>query len=516
MKDKIKMAEPKIEKRTPMDIPVGKLKHAPWNPREEITPASVAELTSSIKTGGLISRVTVIAATMTVDGKPIGESGEFAIIDGNRRFVACQQAGMTVIPCDVVECTLQEAKMKTIIANLQRKDADPIMEAKNIEQLVNDGYTIEQIAAETGRAIAWVWRRKQLTNLSDGWLKKVAMLPGVFTIDCLEKISRYDKSVQDKVLKGQSAYMFKQDRIEWSSFRNSFRNELRDLKAAMFCTGGCVNCHNNSGSHPMLFDDPHVKNGLGQCLDVACFKKKNDEHFRAQKKKLEAKYGKLDDVPYTKDKFYSRTDEKTSKNTVPYIYNDYSGNKSIKWHAPVSSKKSSRSKTSAKEKKEKEQRQKWNKARKALADFFAPQGPRGKYDRDNVTDQARAAMDFYVLGPGAPTVRDYSILTGKELANVMIVFMALTDYEKFNQEGESVKEVCEALFDQLRKDGEVVFTGKDYVSWRDKLMSSLAVKCLSVHDHEVRAVFKYFGSFAEKALPPGTLDALKQKQEAES
>ena len=184
------IAAAKNEKRTPMEIPVGKLKHAPWNPREVITPASVAELTSSIKTGGLISRVTVIDATMKVDGKQIGKKGEFAVIDGNRRIVACQQAGWKKIPCDLVECTLQEAKMKTIIANLQRKDADPIMEAKNIEQLVKDGYTIEQIAAETGRAITWVWRRKQLTNLSDGWLKKVAKLPGKFSIDCLEKISR--------------------------------------------------------------------------------------------------------------------------------------------------------------------------------------------------------------------------------------------------------------------------------------------------------------------------------------
>ena len=503
------IAAAKNEKRTPMDIPVGKLKHAPWNPREEISPASVAELTLSIQTGGLISRVTVIDATMKVDGKPIGKKGEFAIIDGNRRVVACLQAGMKKIPCDIVECTLQEAKMKTIIANLQRKDADPIMEAKNIEQLVKDGYTIEQIAAETGRTITWVWRRKQLINLSDGWLKKVAKLPGKFSIDCLEKISRYDKDLQEKVLKKQGAYDFNFDKIEWSRFSNSFQYEQKDLKFASFCTGDCVNCRNNSGAQPMLFDDPDAKNGLGKCLDAACYKRKSAEHFKAEKEKLEAKYGELEDVANSKDVFYSRTDTKTEKNTVPYIYNDWSGNKSIKWHAPVSAKKSSGSKDSAKEKAEKKQRQEWNKARKALADFFAPQGPNGKYDRHNVTDQARAAIDFYVLGPGIGDPADEYTLSEQELLRVIVIYEVLSDYDQFNEANDGIGEVCWGFFDQLRKDGTILFTGKEYKSWRDHLLRHLAIKCLSVHDHEVRLVFKYFGEFAEKALPPGTLNALE-------
>lgn len=504
------IAAAKNEKRTPMEIPVGMLKHAPWNPREEITPASVAGLTLSIQTSGLISRVTVVDATMKVDGKPIGKKGEFAIIDGNRRFVACQQAGMKKIPCDVVECTLQEAKMKTIIANLQRKDADPIMEAKNIEQLVKDGYTIEQIAAETGRAIAWVWRRKQLINLSDGWLKKVAKLPGRFTIDCLEKIARYDKALQERVLKKCDACDFSGDCFVWSSFSERFKYEQKDLKDATFCTGDCVNCHNNSGAQPMLFEDPDAKNGLGKCLDAACYKRKSDEHFKAAKEKLEEKYGELEDVDHYKDDFYSRTDSRTSKNTVPYIYNDYDGNKSIKWHQPVSAKKSSGSKTSAEEKAEKKQRQEWNRARKALADFFAPQGPDGKYDRHNVTEQARAALNHYVLGlqEGADRQDDY-LLTEQELLRVIVIYEAMTDYDQFNEDNDGIGEVCWGFFDQLRKDGTISFTGMEYKSWRDHLLRCLAIKCLSVHDHEVRLVFKYFGEFAEKALPPGTLDALK-------
>lgn len=58
----------------------------------------------------------------------------------------------------------------------------------------------------------------------------------------------------------------------------------------------------------------------------------------------------------------------------------------MKQVAPKSAKKSSGSKSSAAEKAEKKQRQEWNRARKALADFFAPQGPDGNTDDESEAD----------------------------------------------------------------------------------------------------------------------------------
>lgn len=146
--------------RSATELDINLLRHAPWNPRPEITEDDVKDITASILTSGLIQRIVVM-----VDPE---DARYYIVIAGNRRLVACRAAGLKTVPVDIIDCPVEEAKRKTLIENLQRKDVDPIMEADLIAGLVSSGMTEEEIAAETGRGNKWVWRRKQLQNLSDG------------------------------------------------------------------------------------------------------------------------------------------------------------------------------------------------------------------------------------------------------------------------------------------------------------------------------------------------------------
>ena len=159
-------------KRTPIEVKGIQLRHAPWNPRAAISPESVEDLTASIRTDGLIQRLAVVVDP----DKSLGLDGyeHYIVIAGNRRFVACVQAGLDSIPVEVMDVDIQTAKRMTLIENLQRRDVDPLMEAELIRGLTEDGMTIEQIAAETGRGEKWVWRRQQLTALSQKWRDVVA------------------------------------------------------------------------------------------------------------------------------------------------------------------------------------------------------------------------------------------------------------------------------------------------------------------------------------------------------
>ena len=164
--------------------------------------------------------------------------------------------------------------------------------------------------------------------------------PGMFSIDCLEKIARYDKELQKSVFEGNKPSVpYEGDPpVVWEDYRYDFRNLSCELKDAVFCTKECESCMKNSACQPMLFDDPKDKKGrtLGRCMDEACFKRKQEDHIAAERVKLEKKYGKIREVKNSWDVPGCATQKKTKDNTVPYIVSsmrDGSGG-GIMWGRP--------------------------------------------------------------------------------------------------------------------------------------------------------------------------------------
>ena len=164
------------------ELAVRELTPAPWNPRGEIPTESVADLVASIAAVGVIEPIVVMSSA---------KHGKYIIIAGHRRVKAAELAGLDKIPADVlVGVDVTTAKHMTFIENLQRRDADPILESNLVAELVADGMTTDEIAAEIGRDRKWVLRRKNLSNLSPSWRKRVAKGENI-TTDCLEHIAAY-------------------------------------------------------------------------------------------------------------------------------------------------------------------------------------------------------------------------------------------------------------------------------------------------------------------------------------
>lgn len=375
--EKFEPLDPIRAERRADELAVDLLVHAPWNPRPTIMREDVEDLIASIKTSGLIQRIVVMLDP--------DDARRYIVIAGNRRLVACREAGLKRVPVDIIDCDVEEAKRKTLIENLQRKDVDPIMEADLIAGLVTSGMTEEQIAAETGRGNKWVWRRKQLQNLSEGWKKAYKNGDAAITVDCLEKIARHNAELQGSVLKEFKAGSYSKDwsnpdRLTWNQIRRNFNDKTRDLKEANFTKRECEGCPNNSANAPMLFDLDSGRGGkapkFGSCLNQGCFERKRKETIE----NVIAKAKKAGDTvvevasEYSIPSNWSATGKRTKENTTLYIYKDYQGHKQIKWGQPrpiATQSAEEKAEEKSRKKAEREEAKALSEARTQLADAFS-------------------------------------------------------------------------------------------------------------------------------------------------
>ena len=345
------------------DIEPSQLVAAPWNPRGDITPESVADLAASIATVGIIEPVVVMPG-----------DGAFIIIAGHRRVKAAIVAGLATIPCDVLTGVDEaQARRMTFIENLQRKDADPLLEAELVGNLMADGMTQAEIAAETGRGEKWVARRANLVNLSASWRKRLAAGERI-AIECLEHVAAYPQALQEHLRKsGEWESRRNNGQLRWPDIRREFVNEVRDLKEAIFDCSKCYQCAKNSGCTPDLFDYDGGKNpALGRCLDAACYKRRRNKHVADTLEAAKASCVTIikDDPRYTGIK---TSPTKTSKCRTLYTWQSYDGETQILWAEAPKKKTAAETKQQeaydekiAAERKEKRER---NKAIRKLAEW---------------------------------------------------------------------------------------------------------------------------------------------------
>ena len=361
--------------RERMDVGVANLTPAPWNPRGEISPESVADLVASIATVGVIEP---IVAMPTAASLPNVLGPVYIIIAGHRRVKAAKLAGLKTVPCDILKgIDAATAKRMTFIENLQRKDADPLLESNLVAELVADGMTTDEIAGEIGRDRKWVLRRKNLAQLSPSWRKRIASGEKM-TTDCLEHIAAYPEAIQER-LKKASAYNPADGTLHWSDIRRDFEIESRELKDACFDCSKCYNCAKNSGSTPDLFDWVGGKNPqLGRCLDAACFKRRMAKHVADTIEAAKASGVTIvKSNPTYSGKKISPT--KTSKCNTLYTWEDYDKITHIIWSEPPRSivqnaGSAGKAKLSAKEIAERKETRERNKAIRKLASICANNG----------------------------------------------------------------------------------------------------------------------------------------------
>lgn len=177
-------------KPTLTTIAIEKLHPHPQNPRKVI--GDVTELAESIKANGILQNLTVV---------PMNDDWtEFTVIIGHRRLAAAKQAGLTELPCAVVEMTEKEQLSTMLTENMQRSDLTVYEEAKGCQLLLDLGDTVAEVAEKTGFSESKIRRRVKLCELDEEAFKESQIRqPTLQDYDRLNQIKNID--VRNELLK---------------------------------------------------------------------------------------------------------------------------------------------------------------------------------------------------------------------------------------------------------------------------------------------------------------------------
>ena len=128
-----------------------------FQPREVFDEKALKELAVSIKEHGVIQPIIV----RNVNGK-------YEIIAGERRYKASALAGLTKIPAIVRDLDDKESSKVALLENLQRKNLNPIEEARTYQKILEiDQMTQEELAKTMGKSQSAVANKIRLLSLPE-------------------------------------------------------------------------------------------------------------------------------------------------------------------------------------------------------------------------------------------------------------------------------------------------------------------------------------------------------------
>ncbi len=137
---------------------VDKISPGKFQPREDFDPTSLAELSESIKSQGILQPLLV---------RPRA-NGTYELIAGERRLRAAKEAGIEQAPVLVRDVDDKVALELSLVENIQREDLGPLEEAEAYRKLLTDfGYTQEALSERVGKDRATVANLLRLLRLPD-------------------------------------------------------------------------------------------------------------------------------------------------------------------------------------------------------------------------------------------------------------------------------------------------------------------------------------------------------------
>jgi len=141
---------------TVSELPIDSIVPNPRQPRQHFDEAALEELAQSIREVGLLQPLVV---------RPTAE-GTYELIAGERRWRACQRAGLKTVPVVVRPSGDQASLEMALVENLQRFDITPVESAKAFRRLIQEfGLTQEQVAERVGKSRTAVANTLRLLKL---------------------------------------------------------------------------------------------------------------------------------------------------------------------------------------------------------------------------------------------------------------------------------------------------------------------------------------------------------------
>lgn len=152
-----------VQTRAVIDVPLERLSPNPRQPRADIQPDRLEELTLSIEAHGVLQPIVV---------RPVGDAYE--IIAGERRWRASQRAGLEVVPCIVQEADDAVSLEIALIENLQREDLNAVEAARGYRRLLDEfGLTQEGLSRLIGKSRSGIANTLRLLDLPPDVLQSI-------------------------------------------------------------------------------------------------------------------------------------------------------------------------------------------------------------------------------------------------------------------------------------------------------------------------------------------------------
>lgn len=210
-------------------IPIEKLHPHPDNPRKDV--GDVTELADSIRKNGVMQNLTVVPLTASL-GK------EFIVVIGHRRLAASKDAGLTELPCVIVDMDYKTQIATMLLENMQRKDLNIYEEASGMQMMLDLGDDVNDVAEQTGLSKTTVRRRVNLLrSLGDTGLRSV--VGKQIDITDMERIAEiHDPLMREKAIAaaGTADFNFTMNQITRAQELDQIRTDL--IAAAKLKFGG--------------------------------------------------------------------------------------------------------------------------------------------------------------------------------------------------------------------------------------------------------------------------------------
>ena len=136
-------------------LPVAAIAPNPDQPRRHFSREGLEELAASIAEHGVLQPLSVRR----------GSQG-YELISGERRLRAAKLAGLTEVPCIVVNVDSQGSSLLALVENLQRRDLDFVEEASALARLIETYHlSQEEAARRIGKSQSAVANKLRLLRL---------------------------------------------------------------------------------------------------------------------------------------------------------------------------------------------------------------------------------------------------------------------------------------------------------------------------------------------------------------
>ncbi|HNX64504.1 MAG TPA: ParB/RepB/Spo0J family partition protein [Oscillospiraceae bacterium] len=146
-----------------VQIDVEEIVPNPHQPRRCFDDNELEFLAESIKQNGILQPLTVRRSNNT-----------YELISGERRLRASKIAGLSSVPCIIIDVTERNSAVLALVENIQRQDLSFFDEAYAIEKLIDFyGMTQEDAAIRLGKAQSTIANKLRLLRLSEAEMQLI-------------------------------------------------------------------------------------------------------------------------------------------------------------------------------------------------------------------------------------------------------------------------------------------------------------------------------------------------------